>query len=73
MYGVLLSPVITEKSTLGSEHNQVTFRVPLTASKPEIKAAVESLFEVKVKAINTIRQNGKVKRVRGRVGKAKRL
>lgn len=69
MYGVLLSPVITEKSTLGSEHNQVTFRVPLTASKPEIKAAVESLFEVKVKAINTIRQNGKVKRVRGRVGK----
>ena len=69
MYGVLLAPVITEKSTLGSEHNQVTFRVPLTASKPEIKAAVESLFEVKVKAINTIRQNGKVKRVRGRVGK----
>ena len=69
MYGVLLSPVITEKSTLGSENNQVTFRVPLTASKPEIKAAVESLFEVKVKAVNTIRQNGKVKRVRGRVGK----
>ena len=69
MYGVLLSPVITEKSTLGSEHNQVTFRVPLTASKPEIKSAVESLFEVKVKAINTIRQNGKVKRVRGRVGR----
>jgi large subunit ribosomal protein L23 len=69
MYGVLLSPVITEKSTLGSEHNQVTFRVPLTASKPEIKAAVETLFEVKVKAVNTIRQNGKVKRVRGRIGK----
>ncbi len=69
MYGVLLSPVITEKSTLGSEHNQVTFRVPLTASKPEIKAAVEGLFEVKVKAVNTIRQNGKVKRVRGRVGR----
>ena len=69
MYGVLLSPVITEKSTLGSEHNQVTFRVPLTASKPEIKAAVESLFEVKVKAVNTIRQNGKVKRIRGHVGR----
>ena len=69
MYGVLLSPVITEKSTLGSEHNQVTFRVPLTATKPEIKAAVEGLFEVKVKAVNTIRQDGKVKRVRGQIGR----
>ncbi len=69
MYGILLSPVITEKSTLGSEHNQITFRVPLTASKVEIKAAVEHLFEVKVKAVNTIRQNGKVKRTRGTIGR----
>ena len=69
MYGILLSPVITEKSTLGSEYNQVTFRVPLTASKLEIKVAVENLFEVKVKAVNTIRQNGKVKRIRGIIGR----
>ena len=69
MYSILLSPVITEKSTLGSEYNQVTFRVPLTASKLEIKVAVENLFEVKVKAVNTIRQNGKVKRIRGIIGR----
>lgn len=69
MYCILLSPVITEKSTLGSEYNQVTFRVPLTASKLEIKVAVENLFEVKVKAVNTIRQNGKVKRIRGIIGR----
>ena len=66
---VILSPVITEKATMGSEHNQVTFRVPLDASKPEIRAAVEKLFEVKVNAVNTIRQRGKVKRFRGRPGK----
>lgn len=69
LYSILLSPVITEKSTLGSEYNQVTFRVPLTASKPEIKMAVETLFEVKVKAVNTMRQNGKVKTVQGRLGR----
>ena len=68
-YDIILSPVVTEKSTMGSEHNQVTFRVPLTASKPEIKAAVETLFKVKVKAVNTLRRQGKVKRFRGFLGK----
>ncbi len=68
-YDIILSPVITEKATLGSEHNQVTFRVPLTATKPAIKAAVEGLFDVKVKAVNTLRQKGKVKRFRGIKGK----
>ena len=68
-YDLILSPMITEKSTLGAENNQVTFRVPLTASKPEIKAAIELLFDVKVKAVNTLRQNGKVKRFQGRKGR----
>ena len=66
---VILSPVITEKATMGSEHNQVTFRVPLDASKPAIRAAVEHLFKVKVTAVNTIRQQGKTKRFRGMVGR----
>ncbi len=64
-YNIILAPVVTEKSTLGSEHNQVTFRVPLDARKPDIKAAVEGLFNVKVKAVNTLRQKGKMKRFRG--------
>ena len=68
MYELVRSPFITEKSTRGSEHNQVTFRVPLDATKPEIKAAVEALFKVKVKAVNTIRVAGKLKRFRGRPG-----
>jgi large subunit ribosomal protein L23 len=69
MYQTVLGPVITEKSTAGSEHNQVTFRVALEASKPEIREAVEGLFNVKVKAVNTLRVKGKVKRFRGRVGR----
>ena len=69
MYEVVRRPVVTEKSTLGSEHNQVTFVVPLDATKPEIKVAVETLFKVKVKAVNTLRQKGKVKRFRGKLGK----
>lgn len=68
-YDVILSPVITEKSTAASEFNQVVFKVPLTATKPEIKAAVEKLFQVKVTAVNTIRTEGKTKRFRGRLGK----
>jgi large subunit ribosomal protein L23 len=68
MYALVRSPVITEKSTAASEHNQVTFRVPLTATKREVKAAVEGLFSVKVTAVNTIRVEGKVKRFRGRIG-----
>jgi len=69
MFQTILGPVITEKSTQASEHNQVTFRVRMDASKPEIKAAVEGLFEVKVRAVNTIRVKGKTKRFRGRPGK----
>jgi large subunit ribosomal protein L23 len=69
MYEIVRAPLVTEKSTRGSEHNQVTFRVPLDATKPEIKAAVEQLFKVKVKAVNTIVVLGKTKRFRGRVGK----
>jgi large subunit ribosomal protein L23 len=69
MYDLILAPVITEKSTMVSEHNQVTFRVPLTASKPEIKAAVEGLFNVKVTAVNTLISKGKTKRFRGIVGR----
>ena len=69
MYEVIRHPVVTEKSTLGSEHNQVTFVVPLDATKPEIKVAIEQIFKVKVKAVNTLRSKGKVKRFRGQVGK----
>lgn len=66
-YDVILRPVITEKSTMASEHNQVMFRVPLTATKPQIKKAVEALFEVKVKDVNTLRIKGKQKRLRSGV------
>jgi len=69
MYDLILAPVITEKSTMGSEHRQVTFKVPLDATKPEIKAAVEGLFNVKVDAVNTLIQKGKTKRFRGIVGR----
>jgi large subunit ribosomal protein L23 len=68
MYDLIQSPVITEKATNASEHNQVTFRVPLDADKRRIKAAVEGLFNVKVEAVNTIRVMGKTKRFRGRPG-----
>ena len=68
-YDIVRSPVITEKATMGSEHNQVTFRVPLDATKGEIKAAVEQVFNVKVKAVNTLRQIGKTKRFKGMLGK----
>ncbi|MBT5435062.1 MAG: 50S ribosomal protein L23 [Alphaproteobacteria bacterium] len=68
-YDIIRSPVITEKSTQGSMYNQVTFRVDRRASKPEIKKAVEELFKVKVTAVNTLNQQGKVKRFRGRLGR----
>ena len=68
-YELLRFPVITEKAMLGSEHNQVTFRVPLDASKPEIKSAVEQVFDVKVVSVNTLRQKGKTKVFRGRKGR----
>ena len=69
MYDILLAPVITEKATFASEHNQVVFRVPVAATKPEIRAAVEGLFGVNVVGINTLRQRGKVKVFRGRKGR----
>ena len=68
MYDVILAPVVTEKSTRVSEHNQVVFRVRKDATKPEIKAAIEGLFGVKVTAVNTLLQKGKMKRFKGRVG-----
>ncbi len=69
MYDIIRGPVITEKATMASEHNQVVFRVPLTASKPEIKTAVETLFQVRVTAVNTLIQKGKTKRFRGIKGR----
>ena len=69
MYELIRRPVITEKATNASEHNQVTFRVPLTADKRQVKAAVEGLFKVKVTAVNTIRVKGKLKRFRGALGR----
>ena len=67
-YDIITAPVITEKATMGSEHGQVTFRVPLTATKPQIKAAIEALFNVQVKAVNTLILKGKTKQFRGRPG-----
>jgi large subunit ribosomal protein L23 len=64
-YDVIVSPVITEKSTLVSEANQVIFNVAPKATKPEIKAAVEALFKVKVKAVNTLVRKGKLKTFKG--------
>ena len=69
LYDVIVAPVITEKSTNASEHNQVVFKVADTASKPEIKEAIEGLFKVKVKAVNTLNRKGKVKRFKGIKGK----
>ncbi len=68
IYEVLRAPVVTEKATMASEHGQVVFRVALDATKPEIKAAVEALFKVKVEAVNTLRVKGKTKRFRGHLG-----
>ncbi len=65
MYGVIKSPVVTEKSAGGSEHGQVTFKVAVEAKKPEIKAAVEGLFGVKVLKVNTLIQKGKTKVFKG--------
>jgi large subunit ribosomal protein L23 len=68
MYQVILSPVVTEKATALGEKNQVTFKVTIDATKPEIRAAVEALFGVKVLAVNTVLTKGKTKRFRGRPG-----
>ena len=67
-YDVILAPVVTEKATAASEKNQVMFRVARNATKPQIKEAVEKLFDVKVKAVNTLVRKGKVKAFRGSRG-----
>ena len=67
-YDVILSPVITEKATIASEKNQVMFKVARTATKPQIKEAVEKLFDVKVKAVNTLVRKGKKKAFKGTLG-----
>ena len=69
MYEVIRSPVVTEKSTFISEYNQIVFNVAIDSSKREIKEAIETLFKVKVKNVNTLRQDGKIKRFKGTVGK----
>ncbi|MEX2035464.1 MAG: 50S ribosomal protein L23 [Xanthobacteraceae bacterium] len=67
-YDVLISPVITEKATTASEHNKVVFKVAREATKPQIKEAVEKLFDVKVKRVNTLIRKGKTKVFKGRPG-----
>ena len=69
MYEIIRSPVVTEKATFVSEYNQVVFRVAINSNKQEIKQAIETLFKVKVKSINTLRQSGKIKRFKGTIGK----
>lgn len=68
MLRVITSPLVTEKSTLGSQHGQITFRVALDATKPQIKDAVETIYNVKVKAVNTSILKGKTKIFKGRQG-----
>jgi large subunit ribosomal protein L23 len=68
-YDTILSPVITEKATMLSEHNKVVFRVARDATKPQIVEAIENLFKVTVVKVNTINVKGKTKRFRGRVGR----
>ncbi len=71
LYDVIRRPIITEKATMASEHGAVVFEVAIDANKPQIKEAVESLFNVKVKAVNTTITKGKVKRFKGQLGKRK--
>ncbi|MEK9912163.1 MAG: 50S ribosomal protein L23 [Candidatus Puniceispirillum sp.] len=68
-YDTIIRPIITEKATMANENGQVSFAVAINATKPEIKAAVEMLFSVKVVAVNTIVQKGKTKMFRGRAGR----
>ncbi|QYX57749.1 50S ribosomal protein L23 [Roseovarius sp. SCSIO 43702] len=70
-YDVIRKPVITEKATMASENGAVVFEVSMDAAKPQIKEAVEALFGVKVKAVNTSIMKGKAKRFRGQPGKRK--
>jgi len=67
-YDIIVSPVVTEKATIASEHNKVLFKVSSKATKPQIKEAIEKLFDVKVKRVNTLIRKGKVRIFRGRRG-----
>jgi len=67
-YDVIKSPVITEKATTASERNQFVFKVALDATKPQIKKAVEQLFNVKVKSVNTLIRMGKTRTFKGKTG-----
>ena len=67
-YDVIIAPVVTEKATMASEHNKVVFKVASKATKPQIKEAVERLFDVKVKSVNTLVRKGKTKAFRGTFG-----
>ena len=71
LYDVIRKPIITEKATMASENGAVVFEVAIDSNKPQIKEAVETLFGVKVKAVNTTITKGKVKRFRGQLGKRK--
>jgi large subunit ribosomal protein L23 len=68
-YDVIVAPLITEKATNASEHNKVIFKVAMDATKPQIKEAVEKLFDVKVKSVNTLHRRGKWKAFKGRFGR----
>ena len=68
-YDVIVSPIVTEKSTAASEHNKVMFNVHLDATKADVKSAIEALFNVKVAKVNTLRRLGKTRRFRNTVGK----
>lgn len=70
-YDLILAPVIAEKALLAADYNQYIFRVRLEATKPQIKAAIESLFDVKVTGVNTLVRKGKAKVFRGRPGRQK--
>ena len=68
-YNIIIKPIVTEKSSLGAEFNQVTFKVVNSSTKKEIKVAVEKIFNVKVKKVNTSNVKGKLKSFRGSLGK----
>ena len=67
-YDVIIAPVITEKATMASEHNKVMFKVRKDATKPQIKEAIEKLFDVKVKSVNTLIRGGKIKAFKNKIG-----
>lgn len=69
MYDIIREPHVTEKATMGSEHGQLTFKVPMQATKPQIRKAIETIWGVQVTGVNTLIQKGKTKRFRGHKGR----